>query len=196
MSVLLSSAYFGPVEYFNQFLQNENIEIEQHENFIKQTYRNRCVILGPNGAQNLNIPIEKKSGKQNIKDVKIAYAENWADPHWRSPQTAYGSSPFFELIAPDVKKLLESKPTFLLDLNLKSTTLALEWLNLETPFTLTRSFAPVNNQHDLRFNISPKVKSTAGFPPYFQVFGKEFTNNLSVLDLLFNQGKEAATFLG
>ena len=195
MSVLLASAFFGPTEYFAHIVQNEEVLIEQYENYTKQTYRNRCVILGPNGPQNLQIPIQKEKGKQVIKDVRISYADNWNELHWRSLQTAYGSSPFFEIIGGDVKNLLDSKPEFLLDLNIRSTEMIINWLQIEKPIKLTNEFKAIGENNDQRFAISPKVSTSAKSESYFQVFGKDFKSNLSTLDLLFNQGPLALEYL-
>lgn len=195
MSTLLASAYFGPISYFAHVVQSKDVLIEQHEHFNKQTYRNRCNILGPNGVQSLLVPIQKKGGKQPIKEVQISYAENWPDLHWRSLKTAYGSSPFFEILGPDVEALLKSKPNFLLDLNLKSVALVLQWLEADVNLELTDAFkAPIEG--DLRFSIHPKSTPVVSTPSYFQVFTHDKKAvDLSVLDLLFNQGSVAWDYL-
>ncbi len=93
--IVLPNFYFAPVSYFSVWLQSEDIYLEQWENFPKQTYRNRCVIQGANGRLPLIIPIEH-SGARTFKDIKISYASQWQKLHWKSIQSSYQSSPYFE----------------------------------------------------------------------------------------------------
>ena len=119
----MCSAQLGPTCYFSEIINQEHIVIEAFENYAKQTIRNRCYILGTNGPQLLNIPMQKVSGKQLIKDIKISYAEDWQKLHWKSIQTAYGSSAFFEVLAPELEPFYFNTHNYLLDLNLELTEL-------------------------------------------------------------------------
>ena len=93
--MLLSTAYFPPVLQFAWMMQNEDLQIEQLETFSKQTYRNRCEILSPNGLQALSVPVIRTNGAKTLtKDIKIAYESPWQQLHWKAIQTAYNSSPF------------------------------------------------------------------------------------------------------
>ncbi len=201
-ALLLSTAYFAPVQYYTMCLAYQTIYIEQFENFIKQTYRNRCVILGANGPVSLVIPVVKGRGpKTLIKDLKISYDVDWQRNHWRTIFSAYNSSPFFEFFKDDIFPFFEKNEKFLLDFNLKIHEIILELLELENNTVLTTDFERTTAQTlNLREVISPKNKTqNNNFKPqrYTQVFSEKFgfTPNLSILDLLFNSGPNSCTIL-
>ncbi len=193
-NVILSSAYFPPIQYFSTVLNCENIIIEQHENYSKQSYRNRCEILSSNGKQTLSIPIIKNSGsKQCIKDVKIDYKNDWQDIHLKSLQTAYLSSPFFEYYIDALMPFFEKQYTFLFDLNLEIIEILLSELQIEKTINFSEEYNPEYDFSDFRNSIHPKKKfQTENFNAlkYTQVFFDkfDFLPNLSILDLLFNEG--------
>src|SRR5680860_272009 len=117
-SILISTAYFSPVQYYTKFLLYKEIHIEQFEHFNKQTYRNRCVILGGNGPISLVVPVVNgRRQKIPIKDLKISYDVDWQRNHWRTIFSAYNSSPFFEYYTDEIQPFFEKKCKFLLDLN-------------------------------------------------------------------------------
>ena len=117
--VLLSSAYFAPIQWYQKLNRYSSCLIEQHDNFIKQTYRNRCVIASANGPQALSIPVEKYEGvKCPMKDVRISDHDNWRHQHWNALQSSYGESPFFEYYEDDIRPLT---PTLFLVATIKST---------------------------------------------------------------------------
>ena len=112
-SILLQTAYLPPIQYFTKFLQNNEIIIEQHDNYQKQTFRNRCHIYSPNGIQVLTVPVIKNHGtKTKVKDIKISYAEKWYINHIRSIEAAYRSSPFYEFYMPEIELILKKKQKF------------------------------------------------------------------------------------
>jgi hypothetical protein len=202
--ILLSTAYFAPVRYFSKLIAYPEIYIEQHENFIKQTYRNRTVILGANGPIPLIVPVEKgRDRKVTIKDLRIAYDEEWQRNHWRTIFSAYNSSPFFEYYADDIETFFRKKPVFLFDFNRQITEAILELIEAEVNIKLTDDFEQIpENCLNFREQISPKphlIKPDPHFEaqPYTQVFSEKFgfVPDLSILDLLFNEGPSAHALL-
>ena len=195
--ILLSTTYFGPVRYFSKIATFPQIFIEQYENFIKQTYRNRTVILGPNGVIPLIVPVEKgREKKIKIKDLRIAYDEDWQRTHWRTIFSAYNSSPFFEYYADDLEPFFRKKFSFLFDLNQQITESLLNILEIPARLILTEDFEQVSqNCLNFRESINPKVHRNLEDPMfhakhYTQVFSEKFgfIPDLSILDLLFNEG--------
>lgn len=202
--ILLSTAYFAPIRYFSKLAVYPEVYIEQHENFIKQTYRNRTVILGANGPVSLIVPVEKGRGQKiRIKDLRIAYDEEWQRNHWRTIFSAYNSSPFFEYYADEIEPFFRKKPEFLFDFNQQITETILEILEIETALKPTEDFEQVPEQClNFREQISPKTHRTAEdltfrLQPYTQVFSEKFgfVPDLSILDLLFNEGPSASDIL-
>jgi len=117
-TVLLSTAYLAPVEYYLQMNTHQQVIIEQHCNYVKQTYRNRCIIASANGPQTLSIPIVKPdSPKCLTKDIRIAEHGNWRHLHWNAIVSAYNSTPFFEYYADDFRPFYEKPQRFLFDFN-------------------------------------------------------------------------------
>ena len=190
---LLPTSYFGPIGYYAILLQNPNVVIEQYEYFIKQTIRNRCTIYGANGKLILSIPKQRKSSsKILVKDLKISYNHPWQKKHWKSINSAYRSSPFFEFYEDLLFPLYQKKETFLLDFNLNLQKVILECLQFDKNIAFTDSY----NEHAMNsFTDSSSYK--INFPRYNQVFMKKhgFIPNLSIIDLLFNLGVESMQYL-
>lgn len=198
--ILLSTAYFAPVRYFSKLSEYSDIYIEQHEHFIKQTFRNRMIILGANGPISLIVPVEKGRGqKTNIKDLRISYDEEWQRNHWRTIFSAYNSSPFFEYYVDEIEPFFRKKHVFLFDFNLQITESIIEILDIPTQLNLTETFECIpKNCLNFRENIDPKAHRNSDDPhfvsqPYTQVFSEKFgfVPDLSILDLLFNEGPSA-----
>ncbi len=166
------------------------------DNYQKQTYRNRCYIYGANGKQLLNIPIVKGSSKQKTKDIKISYAENWRKEHLKSLDSAYKSSPFYEFYIYDILPIFTNKTTFLLDFNLKIFELINSLLPINISYSKSTEYQ-IKVKNDYRFLVNAKQEITDILPKYTQVFSEKhgFIENLSILDLLFNEGTNAILYL-
>ncbi len=193
----LSTAYLAPVEYYEVLANAEEVLLEQHEFYIKQSYRNRCVISTANGLMDLTIPVEKfENGKTHIRDVRISYHGNWQAQHWKSIASSYNSSPFFEYYADDLIGFYEKKWNFLWDYNIEIQQKMLELVDVQPAIRLTDVYLKElpEDMHDLRTAIHPKKEAVFGHhESYYQVFAPKFgfQPNLSVLDLLLNMGSEA-----
>lgn len=206
---LLSSTYFGPVQWYQKLNRYPKVMLEQHDNFTKQTYRNRCVIATANGLQTLSVPIEKYDGpKCKMKDVRISDHGNWRHIHWNALQSAYGDSPFFEFLADDIRPFFERKWDYLFDFNLEITHKMCGLLDIQPVLLPTADYGaglmeggrPSGAVADFRDAIRPKHPlPDADFRPrrYYQVYGRKhgFQPNLSILDLLFNMGNESVLYL-
>lgn len=202
-AILLSTAYFAPVHYYARFIHHPEVYIEQFENFSKQTYRNRCIISGANGLITLVVPVVKGRGpKIQIRDLKIAYDMNWQRNQWQTIVSAYNSSPYFEYYQDELLPFFEKRYDYLLDYNNSINELMCDFLEIENTIKLTTDFENVpDGTINFREIISPKnkTKSDTHFQPakYTQVFTEKFgfLPNLSILDLLFNEGPNAYTIL-
>lgn len=192
-SILLSAAYLAPVEYYTILANSKEILLEGHEYYQKQTYRSRCKISTANGTMDLSIPVDK-SGKQLIRDIRISAHNDWQTHHWRSIESAYSSSPFFEYYSDDIQPFFEKKWVFLWDFNLEIQQVICNLLEINPKIAITDTYKmSATGILDLRDRIHPKKNSLIEIGPYYQVFEQKygFIANLSILDLLFNMGNEA-----
>lgn len=191
-TVLLSTAYLPNVHYLSQVINCDTIVIEKQENFVKQTYRNRCDIVTANGKLSLSIPLIKQADKELIFDKKISYAEDWQKQHWRTIVSAYKNSPYFEFFEDEFKPFYENQFEFLLDYNTQLLQTILHILRVKKQIKFTQTFELNPSQvFDFR-SLSDIQKNDTVIKPYYQVFADKlgFTPNVSCLDALFNVGLE------
>jgi len=197
---LLHPSYIPNIATFAVISQSE-ICWEVWDNFQKQTYRNRAYICTDRGSLMLNIPIQhvgKNQGRQLYKDVKVENEYKWQRQHWRALQTAYRTSPYFEFYEDEIAPLYTKSYAHLLDYNLKSIEIICGCLQIEMPQLKTGRFElQPTNFIDCRYLVAAKKKVKLVQPKYTQVFGDRhgFIENASVLDLLFNEGPNALSYL-
>jgi len=196
--IYLSTAYFPNIYFFSKFLLSENIVIEAFEHYQRRTYRNRCEILSANGKINLQVPINKRNTNA-IKDVLVDYGTNWQKQHFKTLESAYQSSPFFEYIIDDFMFVFEKKEKYVFDLNLKIIETILNFLHLENNISFTKEYKE-SYEKDFRNRIHPRnpiIDNDFKNITYYQTFNNKFpfVSNLSILDLLFNEGNNAQIIL-
>ena len=192
MKTVFPTAYFGSIAYFRELIRTQKVQIEAQEHFVKQTIRTRCDIQVSNGLRHLSVPISKKNGNKTVmKDIEISYTDNWQNDHWRTIESAYASSPFFEHYCDEVKQLIFSGEKNLLRLNRRITEKVLEWLSIENlKVEYTKEFSLPLAARDFRhFPFDDRLSTRR----YHQVFEVEngFIPNLSILDLIMNEGPMA-----
>lgn len=199
MHTLLHPTYFPSISHFVAMAHADTITFEVEDNFQKQTNRNRMYIYSPNGAQLLNIPVKhsKDNVHQKFKDTKIEDAFDWQKQHFKSLEAAYRTSPFFEYFEDDIRPVFEQKHVYMMDLNFKILDILSGCLGMEINYNKTQEyFHEAEGMADYR-NLANGKKDPSQFEPYTQVFGEKhgFINNLSILDLLFNEGRYAMDYL-
>jgi len=197
--ILVSTAYLPPIEYFSLISGADEVIIEREENYVKQSYRNRCYVLSSHGRQPLSVPVYLGSQhKTPVKDIRIDYSKRWQQVHLRTMIASYNSSPYFEYYFEALEKVISVKNVFLLDLNTELTKIVSEILKINTKISYSTIFVPPGEtENDFRYNISPKIESQFSIKKYSQVFnnGRDFVSELSILDLIFNMGPEAVNYL-
>lgn len=193
---LFSIAYAPPLIYFHYLKKTNSAQIEAFENYQKQSFRNRCIILSAQGIQSLQIPIRHKPSKL-IRDIEISYSENWQALHWKSLKTCYNSSPYFEHYDYIIQPILKKKEKYLFDYNLNLLKVICGFLALELP-TLTSDWEVSQiGTNDFRNSIHPKINIQENLKYYPSLFDIkiEVKEHLSILDLLFNQGPDSIIHL-
>ena len=224
MKALLSSTYFGPIQWYQKLNRYDECLIERHESFIKQTYRNRMIIPTTNGPLSLTIPTNHDISL-SMKDIRISDHANWRHVHWNALLSAYGESPFFEYYQDDIRPFYEKKYEFLFDFNMETTAKMIELLDIRPKISVTDEYVlseerRVKNEefnglanHKVQ-SSNLKVQSIVDFRDairpkkplpdpefeskrYYQVYEQKhgFQPNMSILDLLFNEGNEAIFYL-
>lgn len=220
MAVLLSTAYFPPVSYFAAMAQemaglvdrrgdDSSLEltpslvyIEACENYQKQSYRNRCRFYAADGVQTLSFPIVHEEGKILISEVKVDYKRPWVQQHERAIVSAYGMSAYFDYYKDELFSILEAHHEKLMDLNMAIMNFFIDKIGLCVDVRLTQEFRKEVPWSDLRDIIHPKrpdtiLRDLSLEKPYFQVFSPKygFQSDLSIMDLLFNEGPDSIVYL-
>ncbi|NPA37014.1 MAG: WbqC family protein [Chlorobi bacterium] len=203
-TVVLPSLYYGPVQAYAHLIKAEKAIIEINDHYSRRTYRNRTTILAAHGPMDLTIPVIKPKGKTKTKEIKISYDINWQKNHWKSIESAYNNSPFFEYYKFDLEPVYNNKWEHLAGLNKNLLTLVLEMLEVDINVEYSENYIDktIDEDTDLRDIIYPsKNKKESDFlnklPPYKQVFSENmnFVPNMSILDLIFNKGPESYSYL-
>lgn len=197
---LLSTAYFPPVEYFHLLASYPAVRVEACESYQKQSYRNRCLIYSASGTMPLQVPVCHDNIKSApVRDILIDYSRDWMHQHRIAIISAYRSAPFFEYYWDDIDAILQSRPARLFNLNMALTRHIAREMELRCAILPTDGFSKDAGPLDFRSRIHPKAKEGPLFvsKPYYQIFSHNsgFIGNLSVLDLLFHEGPQAAGFL-
>ena len=202
--IILGSAYLAPVSYFAALYSCRKAYIERYDHYMKQTYRNRCVIASADGPLALTIPVEKSSeGKCAMKDIRVSEHGNWRHVHCNAFVAAYKQSPFFDYYVDEFNAFFDRKYEFLYDFNMELTQWLCEQIDIQPELVPTTEYMDTGEGIlDLREAIHPKKSAVdmASFyrpVPYYQVFDSRhgFQPDLSIVDLLFNMGPESLLVL-
>ena len=197
MDILIHPTYFPSISHYVAMAKADSITLEMEDNFQKQTNRNRMYIYSANGLQLLNIPVKHlKNNHQMSKDIQLETEFDWQKQHFKSLEAAYRSSPFFEFFEDLIMPVFEKDYKFLMDVNLDTMNIISKCIGIKTKFLQTEEFHKETDLLDFR-NLAAGKKDQTEVTPYTQVFGEKygFINNLSVLDLLFNEGRYSIEYL-
>jgi len=197
-TLIIELHYLPCIQYFAYLNSFERIIIDMNDHYSKQTYRNRCRINGANKIEDLIIPIKNISNhKMLTKEVDIDHNQKWLSKHVRAIQSAYGKAPFFEYYSHEIFDIFDKRKQNLLELNKELLTKCLEFLDwkLGLEFSGSEGETDKNNLYNAKNEINPKnpILENSIYSPskYFQVFGNNFVQNLSILDLIFCEGPQA-----
>ena len=199
----LTIAWFPPVEYFAILAKYSSVYVEACENYQKQSWRNRCRILAADGPAYLNFPIvHEGSHELPITEIKVDYSTPWVLKTKRAIASAYESSAYFDYYKDDLFAILDSRPETLFELDMRIIRFFLDKIGIAAELRLTDTFQPSSGVDDYREVLHPKrpntvLKDLGLEKPYFQVFARKygFISDLSIMDLLFNEGPDSICFL-
>ena len=200
--MLLPCCYLAPISHYSAYYRADEVRLEVCDNFSKQTLRNRCWIDSPSGALALTIPVVKTEGKTMMRDIRISDHGNWRHQHWMALESSYRQSPFFEYYADEFAPFYVKRWDFLADFNEELMALVASLLDIQKPVTRTIDPLPkplslygegLKRSSPLRGGVREGLESS----PYYQVFASRhgFLPDLSIVDLLFNQGPEGVLWL-
>ena len=195
--MLFSTNYFGSIPYFQCMALYNEVIIDVHEQYNKQSWRNRTQILESNGPMYLSVPVTRPNGSKTIvKDVSVTDQDNWRKDHWKAIESSYKHAPYFFYYGNQIKELIYQEEPNLSLFNLSILEQTLKWLDLEIKITYSESYQPPKNREDYRIGLDVKHFSIPQ-EPYIQVFSDKlpFSPNLSILDLLMNQGPLSRNYI-
>ena len=198
MSQIFPTAYLPSIEYISLFSKTENASIEIFETYQKQSCRTRCNVMTANGVQTLTVPVIKTNGNHTLtKDIEISYKESWQQVHLRCLESAYRKSAYFDYYFPYLEKIYKQKFNTLIELNEYSMKAILKLLKIKKEISYTNDFEKITDEKDYRIALSKNEVNKEGLPEYYQVFSDRhgFISNLSIVDLLFNEGPNSAMLL-
>jgi hypothetical protein len=201
LNLLIDLHYLPSLEYFTVLRQFQLVELEYHEHYVKQSYRNRCFINTAQGVQMLVVPVTDKSGKTLVKAVRVEDSVRWKNIHWRTIESAYRKAPYYEHYADDLKKILYQPHKFLFDLNFALLSFCLKSIRHKPDLAVSAFYQQtvVAGYTDVRSAIQAKIPYSSRKyyrpVPYYQIFGNQFVSNLSLVDLLFCAAPEAGSIL-
>ena len=185
---ILPIAYFPSIHYLKEYFSETNTNLEIHENFVKQSIRNRCEILSGNGILRLSIPLNHSNGiKIKTKDIRIDFGKSWQTNHWKAIKSAYASAPYFEDYEQQINQILLAKDEFLVDKTHRIFEFLFSILEINKTIGYTKIYAEKTERDFRTFDF---MQNSFEIKEYQQVFsyGKEFNSNLSMIDLLMNEG--------
>lgn len=197
MSHIFPTAYLPSIEYISLFLKSEEPSIELFETYQKQSCRTRTNVMTANGVQTLTIPVIKTNGNHTLtKDIEISYKESWQQIHLRCLESAYRKSAYFDYYFPYFEKIYKQKFNTLVELNDFCIKTILKILKVKKDYSFTTDFEKITDENDYRVSLS-KGANKIEMKPYYQVFADRhgFIPNLSIVDLLFNEGPNSANNL-
>ena len=198
MNNIFPTSYLPDIQYVALFLKNEAPKIELYETYQKQSCRTRCNVMTANGLQTLAVPIVKTNGNHTLtKDIAISYKEPWQQIHQRCLEAAYRKTPYFDYYFPYLEPAFTTKFETLIELNEFCLKFILKVLKINKEIIYTKDFDPISDKDDYRIKLSKWSPGSTDFPKYYQVFEdrQPFISNLSIIDLIFNEGPEAVTYL-
>ena len=200
-SCLIDLYFFPSLQYFKEILACDKLLVEANDNFVKQTYRNRAHVLGVNGVLQLNVPVQKAQSKQLYKDVKIDFSEDWRRKNFQTLKSAYSNSPFFDDYYIFIDEIFNKNHHYLFDLNISLLAFCLKALQIDRIIEQTSAFNLTYKEViDCREVVKGRRKTPSDWLPndiksYQQMFGNKFVENLSVLDIMFNEGPASIKYL-
>lgn len=198
MSDIFPTAYLPDIRYMSLFLKSEAPKIEIFETYQKQSCRTRCSVMTANGLQTLTVPIVKINGNHTMtKDIAISYKEPWQQIHQRCLESAYRKTPYFDYYFPYLEKAYSTRFDTLIELNEFCMSFIFKTLKIRRQIAYTDDYEPISDRGDYRIILSKWDRNDTSFPRYYQVFSdrQPFVSNLSVIDLLFNEGPAALQYI-
>jgi len=198
MTQIFPTAYLPSIQYISLFLKTDDVSIELFETYCKQSCRTRCDVITANGIQTLTVPVVKVNGNHTLtKDVEISYKESWQQVHLRCMESAYRKSAYFDYYFPYFEKIYKQRFNTLVELNDFCLKTILKIIKVKKEYSYTEDFEKIIDNSDYRIFLSKNGTNKTEMKPYYQVFADRhgFISNLSVIDLLFNEGPASVNYL-